>query len=512
MLSINATSEPSCISNSSNSHSPVSESRLFNNNNNNDYGCKQTSSNSPNIVVYGGDERGGKSQLDLDFPKLTPPKSSYGPGNAGSNGNGNGKNGNGRTSNNSISSSSNAKSDSDKLDHHLGGTGSNKGKSGADQVSNNLEGLKDPKQQPLMLDCGGGGVDQSAKSSSLAVTMISGGPANAITPNNNTSSSSPVSSNNNYCDNESRNLREVNFSANSNDSNNQINIQFSHEENRYIQCESPTDSLIRNNSSSNSNLNASAHNNKKHRAGGGGNGAGGGGMTGGGGGGGGGNNATGKGNKPRLKNMSGGSSSSVDGGSISGGGGGGGGGGSSSFLSRDNSCEQFTDQSGVNLIQFFKETLNKNFKDRNMLMKIEKELLALAMDRGRNQIKFPPMSSYNRMLIHRVAAYFGMEHNVDATQQSVIAEVTSATRIPDIRFKTLINESFSEEPRKSILKRDTHSFDEYRYGMLHCPDRGILDRKAKSFEEREEEYDKVKRRIFKNREVSCGGYLCSNSL
>lgn len=89
---------------------------------------------------------------------------------------------------------------------------------------------------------------------------------------------------------------------------------------------------------------------------------------------------------------------------------------------------------------------------------------------------------------------------MDATQQSVIAEVTSATRIPDIRFKTLINESFSDEPRKSILKRDTHSFDEYRYGLLHCPDRGVLDRKAKSFEEREEEYEKVKRRIFKNRE------------
>ncbi|XP_021697323.1 protein encore isoform X3 [Aedes aegypti] len=469
MLPINVTSsEPPCIS-SSNSHSPVSESRLFNNNNN-DYGNKQTCSNSPNIVVYGGDERGGKSQLDLDFPKLTPPKSSFGP-------NGNGKNSNGRTSNNSTSS--NSKSESDKQDHQPG--------QGAKGKNAELVDQKELKQQtgPLMLDCG----DQSVKSG-LAVSSP------AIIPNN-TSSSSPVSSNNNYCDNENRNLREVNFSANNNDSNNQINIQFSHEENRYIQCESPTDSLIRNNSSSNGNLNSSAHNNKKHRVAGGN--GGGGGAGGGGGGGGNGIPVTGKGNKPRLKNMSGGSSSSMDGGGSIGGSCGGGG-GSTSFLSRDNSCEQFTDQSGVNLIQFFKETLNKNFKDRNMLMKIEKELLALAMDRTRSQIKFPPMSSYNRMLIHRVAAYFGMEHNVDATQQSVIAEVTSATRIPEIRFKTLINESFSEEPRKSILKRDTHSFDEYRYGMLHCPDRGILDRKAKSFEEREEEYDKVKRRIFKNRE------------
>jgi encore-like protein len=97
-----------------------------------------------------------------------------------------------------------------------------------------------------------------------------------------------------------------------------------------------------------------------------------------------------------------------------------------------------------------------------MLMKIEKELLALAMDRSRNQYKFPAMSSYNRMLIHRVAAYFGMEHNVDATQQSVIVAVTQQTRVPEIRFKTLVKDTFSEEGRKSILKRDTHSFDEYQ--------------------------------------------------
>lgn len=49
------------------------------------------------------------------------------------------------------------------------------------------------------------------------------------------------------------------------------------------------------------------------------------------------------------------------------------------------------------------------------------------------------------------------------------------------------------------MKRDTHSFDEYRQGLLACPDRGnLLDRKAKSFEEREQEYEKAKRRIFKD--------------
>lgn len=39
------------------------------------------------------------------------------------------------------------------------------------------------------------------------------------------------------------------------------------------------------------------------------------------------------------------------------------------------------------------------------------------------------MSSYHRMLVHRVAAYFGMEHNVDQTGKSVIINRTSSTRM-----------------------------------------------------------------------------------
>ena len=43
--------------------------------------------------------------------------------------------------------------------------------------------------------------------------------------------------------------------------------------------------------------------------------------------------------------------------------------------------------------------------------------------------KFPQMSSYHRMLVHRVAAYFGMEHNVDQSGKSVIINRTGSTRM-----------------------------------------------------------------------------------
>ena len=74
-----------------------------------------------------------------------------------------------------------------------------------------------------------------------------------------------------------------------------------------------------------------------------------------------------KGKPPLMKNM--GSSSSCEGGNTS-----------SGFISRDSSSEQFVDQNGIDLVQFFKETLNKNAKDRNMLMKIERDLSQLAVD------------------------------------------------------------------------------------------------------------------------------------
>lgn len=45
------------------------------------------------------------------------------------------------------------------------------------------------------------------------------------------------------------------------------------------------------------------------------------------------------------------------------------------------------------------------------------------------------MSSYQRMLVHRAAAYFGMDHNVDTSGHQVVVNRTKATRIPDSRFR-----------------------------------------------------------------------------
>ncbi|XP_058066042.1 protein encore [Anopheles bellator] len=527
------------------------------------------STDSPRLGKHGvptasGTVPNGKSQLDVDFPKLTPPKTSFNPANghhpgAPTKATG-GKNGSQQHATttpvaskpNSTERGSGGDGDDDQAPQSASdskGSGQDQPDGGGDIGSTrNRGGIPNLVRVSGMPPSLGTGTDDPSEDLHEGDSNGTGGGTSVASP-------VPAAANSNYCDNDGgrhglrhhhhqQQQREVNFSGSHNEDEDEgpsggggrsaadaagtpINIQFSHEtETRYIRCDSPMEESLTGRSSGGSsgaiNLMAApggGTSTSQPTASGSGGGSGSGKKRSGASGKGGGSKAA------RLKHMSGGSSSSVDGGTGGGGvtnatgtgntGGGGSGGSSGYMVSRDNSCDQFTDQSGVNLLQFFKETLNKNFKDRNMLMKIEKELLALAMDRSRSQMKFPPMSSYNRMLIHRVAAYFGMEHNVDATQQCVIAEVTPATRIPDIRFKNLIADSFSEEPRKSILKRDTHSFDEYQRfvgggmggagngggsGLLHCPDRGMLDRKTKSFEEREEEYEKSKRRLFKNRE------------
>lgn len=114
------------------------------------------------------------------------------------------------------------------------------------------------------------------------------------------------------------------------------------------------------------------------------------------------------------------------------------------------------------------------------------------------------MSSYQRMLVHRCAAFFGMDHNIESSGKCVIVNKTKNTRLPEFQFQDHIQADllFPEEPRRSILKRDSNSFEEC-YSSSKSPERQMLcmeNRRSKSFEEREEEYEKVRRRIF-NREV-----------
>ncbi|XP_061793727.1 R3H domain-containing protein 2 isoform X3 [Nerophis lumbriciformis] len=184
------------------------------------------------------------------------------------------------------------------------------------------------------------------------------------------------------------------------------------------------------------------------------------------------------------------------------------------MLSRDSS-QEYTDSTGIDVHEFLVNTLKNNPRDRMMLLKLEQDILEFINDDNNQYKKFPQMTSYHRMLLHRVAAYFGMDHNVDQTGKAVIINKTANTRIPEQRFSEHIKDERNMDfQKKFILKRDDASMDKDD-NQIRVP---LQDgRRSKSIEEREEEYQRVRDRIFA-REVSFflqssqNGYINDNRL
>uniref|UniRef100_A0A4W4DPC6 R3H domain containing 1 n=1 Tax=Electrophorus electricus TaxID=8005 RepID=A0A4W4DPC6_ELEEL len=162
-------------------------------------------------------------------------------------------------------------------------------------------------------------------------------------------------------------------------------------------------------------------------------------------------------------------------------------------LSRDHS-QEYTDSTGIDLHEFLVNTLKNNPRDRGTLLKLEQDILEFITNTESQKRKFPPMTSYHRMLLHRVAAYFGLDHNVDPTGKAVVINKTSSTRIPDQKFSEHIKDDKSDDFQKRyILKRDNLSLDQEDSRLrMRLKD----DRRSKSIEEREEEYQRARERIF----------------
>ena len=58
---------------------------------------------------------------------------------------------------------------------------------------------------------------------------------------------------------------------------------------------------------------------------------------------------------------------------------------------------------------------------RIILLKLEEMFYNYVSDHTHTEpLKLPPWDSYHRMLAHRVAAYFGLEHNVDPMDKSCV--------------------------------------------------------------------------------------------
>ncbi|KAK3105677.1 hypothetical protein FSP39_003107 [Pinctada imbricata] len=180
----------------------------------------------------------------------------------------------------------------------------------------------------------------------------------------------------------------------------------------------------------------------------------------------------------------------------------------SSCFSRDSSFDKspYKDSTGINLEDFIHKTINKSPKDRTMLLKLETDLINFVNEPKHHYLKFPPMSSYDRMLVHRIAAFFGLDHNVDQTGKSVIVNKTSNKRIPDFSFSEHID-NMEMGDRKSapikVMKRGGLSLDDKESYCKTLEKPLLANTKARSFEERKKQYDKVRSKIFNSCDEVC---------
>lgn len=155
--------------------------------------------------------------------------------------------------------------------------------------------------------------------------------------------------------------------------------------------------------------------------------------------------------------------------------------------------------------------MKKSPKDRIFLLRVEQELINFMKDANREESRLSAPSSYNRMLVHRMATYFGLEHNVDASHSSVIITKKDKSKMPETRLKECIKDDESlEEPKKLILKRDSSSMEDSSSGSFEkdkSPDlqvNGSLSdsSRSRSLEEREEHYERVRARIFSDNSLA----------
>lgn len=160
------------------------------------------------------------------------------------------------------------------------------------------------------------------------------------------------------------------------------------------------------------------------------------------------------------------------------------------------------------------ETLKTNVKSRTFLLGIEKDVLSFIRDESKTTHRFPGMNTFNRMLVHRVAAFFGLDHSVEKrTPDCVTVTKCDKTRIPDMKFEevpvliepqTHGTENQTAEP-KHVLKRS----DGKGASFERSPDRrnnsGRNDsmKKSGSYEERQVRYQHARDRIFASQGSSC---------
>ncbi|KAL6076453.1 NAD(P)-dependent oxidoreductase [Balamuthia mandrillaris] len=158
------------------------------------------------------------------------------------------------------------------------------------------------------------------------------------------------------------------------------------------------------------------------------------------------------------------------------------------------------------LDQFVLQAL-KNPRDRLMILKLDQEIEKF-MNSSRTKFEFGPMSSYQRLIVHRVAQYFSLRHTsveVGSGQRTIVLYKTAQSGIPILRFKDFLEHSIpppQPQPVKIMLRRrekqqeSSSAKNESETESTANGENSLLATRPLSLEEREEAYAKARARIF----------------
>ncbi|RUO96624.1 hypothetical protein BC936DRAFT_141724 [Jimgerdemannia flammicorona] len=113
------------------------------------------------------------------------------------------------------------------------------------------------------------------------------------------------------------------------------------------------------------------------------------------------------------------------------------------------------------------------------------------------------MNAYQRLVVHRVAQYFKLNHFVDHPKKAVYLCKCPTTEIPAVRFTDLIEaeeEDAQETPKIKIMRRSPTQ-SPGRFGNNgDGGDKGEIDRSKMTLEERQVAYEEARKRIFQDLE------------
>uniref|UniRef100_A0A1I7TML5 R3H domain-containing protein n=1 Tax=Caenorhabditis tropicalis TaxID=1561998 RepID=A0A1I7TML5_9PELO len=165
----------------------------------------------------------------------------------------------------------------------------------------------------------------------------------------------------------------------------------------------------------------------------------------------------------------------------------------SKSLSRESTGTEYSDRSGTDLRTFVDRTLHKSEEDRKQLLEFEKELRNLILDESVQSRKFELPSSYHRMLLHRCAAWFGLDHNVTNKQTDIVVNKSERTKIPEEIFTDYIrHDNFAEDrfkrqntggSRKELHHMESFGERNSQYGSQASLNHDLLMmRRAQSFD------------------------------